>query len=161
MIGRETCTMQTQNEGGPTQKLVKKGGTLVLCIYLLALLYATLFIYNYYPYGKSVNLVLFDSIKLMWESGSYWLILKNIIGNILLFMPLGFLIPLVSKKGNSVLLIAILGFATSTVIELLQYFVAQRIFDIDDILLNAIGAVVGYVVFRLFLSLYRKIKKAK
>ncbi|MBN8210652.1 VanZ family protein [Bacillus sp. NTK071] len=153
--------MQTQNEGVLTQKWVKKGGALALCIYLLALFYATLFIYNYYPYGKSVNLVLFDSIKLMWESGSYWLILKNIIGNILLFMPLGFLIPLVSNKWKSGLIIAIIGFATSTLIELLQYFVAQRIFDIDDILLNALGAVVGYVAFRLVLSLYKKIKKTK
>ncbi|TKD68320.1 VanZ family protein [Pseudalkalibacillus hwajinpoensis] len=153
--------MQTQNERVPPQKWVKKGGAFVLCIYLLALFYATLFIYNYYPYGKSVNLVLFDSIKLMWESGSYWLILKNIIGNILLFMPLGFLIPLVSKKGNSGLIIAIIGFATSTLIELLQYFVAQRIFDIDDILLNALGAVVGYVAFRVVLNLYRKMKKVK
>ncbi len=153
--------MQTQNEGVPTQKWVKKGGAFALGIYLLALFYATLFIYNYYPYGKSVNLVLFDSIKLMWESGSYWLILKNIIGNILLFIPLGFLIPLVSKKGSSGFIIALIGFGTSAVIESLQYFVAHRIFDIDDILLNALGAVVGYFAFRIVLSIYRKVKKTK
>jgi glycopeptide antibiotics resistance protein len=153
--------MQTQNEGVSTQKWVKRGGSFALGIYLLALFYATLFIYNYYPYGKSVNLVLFDSIKLMWESGSYWLILKNIIGNILLFMPLGFLMPLVSKKGKSVLIIGIIGFLTSTVIELLQYFVAHRIFDIDDILLNALGALVGYGAYHFILFIYQKIIKRK
>ena len=153
--------MQTQNEGVSTQKWVRRGGSFALGIYLLALFYATLFIYNYYPYGKSVNLVLFDSIKLMWESGSYWLILKNIIGNILLFMPLGFLMPCVSRKGRSVLIVGLIGFSTSTVIELLQYFVAHRIFDIYDILLNALGAIVGYVAFRIILGTYRKIKKRK
>ncbi|WP_273835845.1 VanZ family protein [Guptibacillus sedimenti] len=153
--------MQTQNEGVSTQKWVKRGGSFALGIYLLALFYATLFIYNYYPYGKSVNLVLFDSIKLMWESGSYWLILKNIIGNILLFMPLGFLMPLVSKKGKSFLIIGIIGFLTSTIIELLQYFVAHRIFDIDDILLNALGALVGYVAYHFVLIIYQKIIKRK
>ncbi|MYL65323.1 VanZ family protein [Bacillus hwajinpoensis] len=153
--------MQTQNEGVSTEKWVKRGGSFALGIYLLALFYATLFIYNYYPYGKSVNLVLFDSIKLMWESGSYWLILKNIIGNILLFMPLGFLMPLVSKKGKSFLIIGIIGFLTSTVIELLQYFVAHRIFDIDDILLNALGALVGYGAYHFVLIIYQKIIKRK
>ncbi|MCA0992632.1 VanZ family protein [Pseudalkalibacillus hwajinpoensis] len=153
--------MQTQNEGVSTEKWVKRGGSFALGIYLLALFYATLFIYNYYPYGKSVNLVLFDSIKLMWESGSYWLILKNIIGNILLFMPLGFLMPLVSKKGRSFLIIGIIGFLTSTVIELLQYFVAHRIFDIDDILLNAFGALVGYGAYHFVLIIYQKIIKRK
>ncbi|WP_273852889.1 VanZ family protein [Guptibacillus spartinae] len=153
--------MQTQNEGASTQKWVRRGGSFALGIYLLALFYATLFIYNYYPYGKSVNLVLFDSIKLMWESGSYWLILKNIIGNILLFMPLGFLMPCVSKKAGSVLIVGLIGFSTSTVIELLQYFVAHRIFDIDDILLNALGAMVGYGAFRIVLGTYRKIKMRK
>ncbi len=153
--------MQTQNEGVSTEKWVKRGGSFALGIYLLALFYATLFIYNYYPYGKSVNLVLFDSIKLMWESGSYWLILKNIIGNILLFMPLGFLMPLVSKKGKSFLIIGIIGFLTSMVIELLQYFVAHRIFDIDDILLNALGALVGYGAYHFVLIIYQKIIKKK
>ncbi|WP_347552494.1 VanZ family protein [Pseudalkalibacillus hwajinpoensis] len=153
--------MQTQNEDVQAGKWMKKSGAFALCIYLFALFYATLFIYNYYPYGKSVNLVLFDSIKLMWESGSYWLIFKNIIGNILLFMPLGFLVPVVSKKGESILLIAIIGLVTSTIIELLQYFIAQRIFDIDDILLNALGAVVGYLAFKLSLKLYKVIRKTK
>ncbi|WP_318010814.1 VanZ family protein [Bacillus sp. RAR_GA_16] len=58
-------------------------------------------------------------------------------------------------------MVGLIGFSTSTVIELLQYFVAHRIFDIDDILLNALGAIVGYVAFRIILGTYRKIKKTK
>ncbi|MCA0989352.1 VanZ family protein [Guptibacillus algicola] len=152
--------MQTQNEDIQTDnKWMRRGSSIALFIYLLALVYSTLFIYNYYPYGKSVNLVLFDSIKLMWESGSYWLILKNIIGNILLFMPLGFLVPLVHRRCRSLFVIAMIGFTISTMIELLQYFAAQRIFDIDDILLNGLGAVVGYGVYGVCLWVYRKVKR--
>ncbi|WP_377891579.1 VanZ family protein [Alkalihalobacillus sp. R86527] len=152
--------MQTKKEDIQTEnKWMRRGSTLALFIYLGALVYSTLFIYNYYPYGKSVNLVLFDSIKLMWESGSYWLIIKNIIGNILLFMPLGFLVPLVHRKCRSFFVIALIGFTISTMIELLQYLAAHRIFDIDDILLNGLGAVVGYGVYRVSLWIYKKVKR--
>lgn len=140
---------------------MKRGSTVALFIYLLALFYSTLFIYNYYPYGKSVNLVLFDSIKLMWESGSYWLIIKNIIGNVLLFMPLGFLVPLVHRKCRSFFVISLIGFSISTVIELLQYLAAQRIFDIDDILLNGFGAAVGYAIYLVSVRVYKVVKRHK
>ncbi|WP_270182651.1 VanZ family protein [Alkalihalobacillus sp. CinArs1] len=152
--------MQTKNEDIQTDnKWMRRGGTFALFIYLLTLFYTTLFIYNYYPYGKSVNLVLFDSIKLMWESGSYWLIIKNIIGNVLLFMPLGFLVPLVHRKCRSVIVITLIGLLISTSIELLQYLAAQRIFDIDDILLNGFGAVVGYGVYKICFFFYKKLKR--
>ncbi|TLS35734.1 VanZ family protein [Pseudalkalibacillus caeni] len=127
-------------------------------LYAVMLIYTTLFIYNYYPYGKSVNLVLFDSIRLMWRSGNYWLIFKNVIGNVLLFMPLGLLLPIILKKVRSLWKIIILGFGTSLLIEILQYEYAHRIFDIDDILLNGFGAIVGYILFGISYGIIRVIK---
>ncbi|UZJ78345.1 VanZ family protein [Fictibacillus sp. KU28468] len=130
-------------------------GWLMFLGYLAILIYATLFTYNHYVYGKSMNLVLFDSIRLMWKSRDYWLIFKNIIGNVILFFPLGFLPPLINRSLSKWWLMFVIGFGTSSVIEVIQYNYAHRIFDIDDILLNGFGTMVGLVVFKLCALIYR------
>ncbi|MFT8311123.1 MAG: VanZ family protein [Sporolactobacillus sp.] len=120
--------------------------------YLAVLVFATLLTHNYYTYGKSSNLILFSSIRLMLRSGSFPLILKNIGGNVLLFFPLGFLLPiLIQPKRHFVIRQLLVGCCISLLIELCQYFFAERIFDIDDVLLNTIGAMMGwgcYVIIR-------------
>lgn len=71
----------------------------------------------------------------------YW----NVVGNILIFLPFGFFISLYlnSQKVNRPLLIT---FITSLTIELVQMFIG-RSFDIDDILLNCIGGICGFLLF--------------
>lgn len=82
----------------------------------------------------------------------------NVIGNIVLFVPLGFLIPLLFKKKNSVLNIVIYGFITSLIIELIQLVTAYNITDIDDIIFNSLGAVLGFLTFNSFYSIIKKTK---
>ncbi|ALS30176.1 VanZ-like protein [Paenibacillus sp. 32O-W] len=81
-------------------------------------------------------------------------ILRNLVGNILLFVPFGFLIPIIflstqKKPGIEATAVIILGLLTTLTIEILQRFVALRIFDIDDIILNTIGVIIGYLIYRL------------
>ena len=66
--------------------------------------------------------------------------------NILVFVPLGFLLPQVWRRARwwKVLLI---GFGVSLLIEALQLVTRLGWFDIDDILANTLGAVAGYIVF--------------
>ncbi|WNB91627.1 VanZ family protein [Bacillus sp. NEB1478] len=134
-------------------------GALIFAVYFAILIYATLFTFNHYVYGKSANLVLFDSIRLMWRSGDYWLIFKNVIGNVLLFFPLGMLLPLVFRFFDSWRVMFVIGFGTSFVIEFLQYEYAHRIFDIDDILLNGMGALVGLILYKFFAFIFRVIER--
>jgi glycopeptide antibiotics resistance protein len=134
-------------------------GALIFTVYFAVLIYATLFTYNHYVYGKSANLVLFDSIRLMWRSGNYWLIFKNIIGNVILFFPLGLLLPIIFRFFSSWRVMFVVGFGTSFIIEVLQYEYAQRIFDIDDILLNGFGALVGLILYKFFALLFRVIER--
>lgn len=68
----------------------------------------------------------------------------NVIGNIAMFVPLGWLLALATTR-RPVLVAAIVGFGLSVTIEAAQAFTA-RIADIDDVLLNGIGAVLGAVV---------------
>ena len=76
------------------------------------------------------------------------LFFKNIIGNILLFIPLGFLIAykLNLKHFYSIILLSLYF---SVCIESIQLIIG-RVFDIDDILLNTIGGIIGYCLFKLF-----------
>jgi glycopeptide antibiotics resistance protein len=72
---------------------------------------------------------------------------SNLAGNILLFVPLPFVISLLYKAKNrkSILLIAV---GVSVVIELIQYTFMIGVADIDDILLNTMGAVLGLILLR-------------
>lgn len=117
--------------------------------YLTAVLYVTLFTYNHYVYGRSFNLVIFESIQLMAKSGSFALIWKNIFGNIGLFIPFGFLCPFLYLNCRSFFKSFLCALSASTLIEICQYLFAERIFDVDDILLNVIGALFGWGMFKI------------
>lgn len=133
----------------------KKRNLVIICFlcYMAILVFATLFTHNYYTYGRSSNLLIFSSIKLMLRSGSSALIMKNIFGNVLLFLPLGFLLPMIIRLKHGFVWQLLFGFSVSLIIESCQYLFAARIFDIDDIVLNTIGTVIGcliYVMIRFF-----------
>lgn len=71
--------------------------------------------------------------------------MKNVIGNIMLFIPYGFLTSyLLNNKKFSI--IAILTIIVSSTIEIVQYHIG-RVFDIDDIILNLIGGITGFLIF--------------
>lgn len=117
-----------------------------LLVYLAAVLTLTLLTHNYYTYGRSVNLTLSKSIRLMFHSGDSLLILKNVVGNVALFLPLGLLLPALLRGRFPLPKTVAAGFLFSLFIELIQYFFAARIFDIDDLLLNTIGTGTGALV---------------
>ncbi|MDO4851180.1 MAG: VanZ family protein [Actinomycetota bacterium] len=68
--------------------------------------------------------------------------------NILLFVPLGLLVPMLSGSRLRALPITATAIATSLVIEFSQ-LLNSRVTDADDLLMNVIGALIGYGVFRL------------
>lgn len=70
------------------------------------------------------------------------------IENILLFIPLGFMLPCIWKKYEVLWQTALSGITFSLIIELSQLF-NRRVTDIDDLLMNTLGALIGWVIFRL------------
>lgn len=75
------------------------------------------------------------------------LFFKNIIGNIILFIPFGYFINRILKNKSGLINILI-TFITSTSIECIQMYIG-RSFDIDDIILNILGGYIGYIIYRL------------
>jgi glycopeptide antibiotics resistance protein len=75
---------------------------------------------------------------------------QNIIGNIVLFIPLGILLPFASKRFYSLTRVFVFAFCLSLSIEVIQFFSRFlgnfRVVDIDDILLNTLGACIGFSV---------------
>lgn len=74
--------------------------------------------------------------------------LKNTILNIILFVPLGIMLPFLWKKYNTLKVTLMFGFFMSLAIELLQ-ILTYRATDINDIIANTVGTVLGYFLFRI------------
>ncbi|KJR46714.1 Teicoplanin resistance protein vanZ [Desulfosporosinus sp. I2] len=92
-----------------------------------------------------------------YESFGVSIILINLAGNILAFMPMGFLLPLVFKRTGRLIVITRITLLTSIVAEICQYIFNVGGLDIDDVLLNTIGGVLGYLVYRAYESIaYRR-----
>lgn len=72
----------------------------------------------------------------------------NFLGNLLLFLPLGFLLPCLCRWVRQFWRILLAALLLLTLMETLQLFTLLGSFDVDDILLNLIGVSVGYLFFR-------------
>lgn len=117
--------------------------TLFFIIYILCLFQIVTF-QDVSNFGTN-NFTPFKEI-LRYNFGSR-LFVKNIIGNMVMFMPYGFFVSYYGKVNNwkaSFFLILI----ASVVIESTQLAIG-RVFDVDDILLNVIGGMIGYFVYKL------------
>ena len=73
--------------------------------------------------------------------------------NVLLFVPLGFFLPLFWKKFSAFGHTLLFGFCTSLLIELLQIF-TFRATDVNDLMTNTVGTVLGYLLARVVLKLF-------
>lgn len=73
----------------------------------------------------------------------------NLLGNILLFIPLGLLPPLLSSKMQRFWKVALLAAGIMAAVELAQMLLLVGTCDVDDLILNVAGAALGYWLFRL------------
>lgn len=81
----------------------------------------------------------------------------NLIGNIIGFMPFGFLMPVLSKRFLNLKMIVLSTFCLSLVFELTQLIFRFGNFDVDDLILNTFGGVLGYFVISLiFKFIYQR-----
>ena len=109
-------------------------------IYFLLLYYLLLSTENA---SSGINLVPFKEMtRYNIGSRSFY---YNVIGNIILFMPFGYFISSY-LKANRTRHIFFISLLISLTAELIQYKIG-RAFDIDDIILNVIGAVIGFMIY--------------
>lgn len=104
---------------------------------------------------NTINLVPFIELQKLWEYGYWWSFTYNIIGNIIWFLPLGFLLPSIQKKWG-ILRVVITGFVVSFSIEVLQFVCVTGISDIDDIIFNTMGTLGGWILYKVFYWGYKR-----
>ena len=81
-------------------------------------------------------------------------LIAQVIMNVLMLAPLGFLIPIVTNKHP-----ILIGIGCSLFIEFAQLVSQRGYFEIDDIIHNSIGVIIGYFVWKLLMKLSQHIKK--
>jgi len=84
-------------------------------------------------------------------------VIINLVGNIVAFVPFGFLVPMISPKERRTGMIFLLSLELSLVIEVIQLFTYVGSFDVDDLILNTLGGLIGYWGYKAMRSLGRKI----
>ena len=116
--------------------------SLIFIIYVLCLFYVVTF--GDVGWSNS-NFIPFKEM-FRYSFGSN-LFIKNVLGNIIMFVPYGFFVSyyLDLKKPLSAFLLVLL---VSTSIETTQLLIG-RVFDIDDIILNIVGGMIGFAIYKL------------
>lgn len=98
------------------------------------------------PFGTNYNLIPFKSIGEQLSHFSEGWARFNLLGNIIPFVPFGFLLPVASEKINSFIKILFAGFGFLLFVEVFQFFTRLGSFDVDDIFLNMLGIFIGYLL---------------
>jgi len=101
------------------------------------------------------NLVPFHTLAIYWRNlgSEFWM--RNLFGNLFLLLPLGLLGPIALPVLDRWWRIALVAAGYSTAIELIQRLVPARSADIDDVIVNVTGAVLGYVIFAIVRAVLR------
>ena len=89
------------------------------------------------------------------EEIGYFGVALNLFGNVVCFMPLGFVLPILSHRKWGVIRITIVSFLSSCVIEVVQLVTKLGSCDVDDIILNTLGGLTGYILFVVCSKIYR------
>ena len=143
---------------GKAKKIIKLIISWLLFIGYLIVLSYFLFFSEYYGRTDTLseyryNLELFAEIRRFITYRSILgikTVAVNLIGNIVAFMPFGFILPMLNAKNARFFRVLFLSLFFSGLIEFLQLIYHVGIFDVDDIFLNTCGAVLGYWVYCLF-----------
>ncbi len=136
------------------EKILQRIMQVIFAVYILLLLRFILFKYApltsfwdaFFLRKREYNLIPLKATFEMVRGLSPIRLIENIAGNIILFVPFGVLLPLAFKVERSTI---VYGCAASVLVEIIQLAFAMGAADIDDVILNTLGAVIGYVAYRI------------
>ena len=134
-------------------RIVRALGKVLFVLYIFFLVYF-LFLAEWYGRTGTVeeyryNLELFREIRRFItyrEQLGMFAVFANLLGNILIFVPYGFFISMAAER-RGFFKTLFFSFGLSLCVELVQLATRVGSFDVDDILLNTIGGILGYILF--------------
>lgn len=141
---------------------IKLGTLILLVLYFLVMVYVCFFSeaygraelsdtyhYNLIPFREIARFYVYRDVV-----GAKAFVL-NLFGNVIAFMPFGLFIPILSARRRNLKSILKMMFFLSLAIEIIQLLTRTGSFDVDDLILNTLGGVLGYLLF-VILDLFRR-----
>lgn len=110
------------------------------------------------------NLILFKEITrfIRYRHILGWFpVIANVFGNVLIFVPFGMLVPALSKRHKRLPGVTLLSFELSLAVELVQLVTKVGSCDVDDILLNTVGGMLGFACYAIAMRIRRKRRDGK
>ena len=139
---------------------IKKLTRLVFIIYIIGLLSLTFIVRETMilrtPDNRGVVLEPLREIDAMLHQPNHFFWFMQIFLNILLFVPFGFLLPIISERFRSFWLTTVTGFVFSAGIETMQYITGRGLTEVDDVINNTAGALIGYILYVGAMWLYKR-----
>ncbi len=146
------------------KKQARITSAVLLILYLILLIWLLFFSERF---GRAVdagqpfryNLIPFAEIRRFWvyrDTLGRRAMVVNLLGNILAFMPLGVLLPSAFLWMRRASRVVAAGFLLSFLAESVQLMTRVGSFDVDDILLNSAGTLIGYLLFALERRIWRR-----
>lgn len=125
------------------QRILKKKLVYILFSLYLVAIFSAVGIPDIRSLTVDLSFNFIPIIDIMSSPGHY---IINEMLNIIMFIPLGFFLPIIwNEEFNSLKRTTIFSFGLSCIIEILQIF-TFRLTDIDDLITNTIGAIIGYYI---------------
>lgn len=147
----------TTNSMDANKKMNKTAMWVCFIAYLLLLGYVVFFSAGFGREGHEdyrYNLILFQEIGRFYNfgmrTGSWDLFWLNVIGNVCVFVPFGAFLPALFQKCQKVISVLFFSLNLSLMVELVQLVTKVGSFDVDDLLLNTFGGMLGYIVYKIF-----------
>nr|WP_302600114.1 VanZ family protein [uncultured Cellulosilyticum sp.] len=95
-------------------------------------------------------------VLLKWlKKGIWWHLFYNVVGNCVWFIPMGILVPALFKKQRKLWKVTMIGAFVSSSIEILQYILCTGVTDIDDVIFNTLGTIIGYCIWKVLKKLFK------
>lgn len=142
--------------GKKLKKWINRASWVLFIIYIGVLVY---FLFLSERYGRTAgsgeyryNLKPLKEIRrflVNWRILGIESVFVNLAGNILAFVPFGYILPIISPKNRNFLHIFLLSLELTLTVEVMQLLLKVGSFDVDDILLNTLGGILGYGFFAL------------
>lgn len=135
-------------------------------VYMILIFYFVLFSERYGRLSHTTyqyNLVLFKEIKRFIVYAHYFSfeeLATNLFGNIFAFSPFGFLLPFMRDRKTGFFTVLFGTFCFSLSIESMQLIFKLGVFDVDDLLMNTIGGIIGYLAYKIVRRVYHGKKRS-
>ena len=130
------------------------GAAILLSLYIVVLLYFTVTgRYSHEEYEYQINF--FTSYRWFFEHNGEQ-VLRQLLINLVMLMPVGFLLPVVINAKHKYLITMALSFLLTVFIETMQLIMKCGVYEIDDVFNNLLGSIVGVLIHKVMIDIIRK-----